>query len=50
MPGVGLDLPAQVLDVGIDGALEALVVVALDVVDQLEAGVDPARVAGQGDQ
>jgi len=50
VPRIGLDLLAQVLDVGIDRALVALVLVALDVVDQLEARVGAAAIAGQGCQ
>src|SRR5206468_5196632 len=48
--GVGLDLAAQVLDVGVDRALVALVVVALHAVDQLEARVHAPGRLGEGDE
>ena len=41
------ELGAQVLDVGVDGALVALEVVAEDLLDKLHAGINAARVAGE---
>ena len=48
--GVRLDLLAQVLHVCVDRALVAFVLVALHVVDQLEARVDAAGIAGERDE
>ena len=42
--GIGLDLAAQVLDVGVNGALVPLIGVALYLLQELQAGKDPARV------
>src|SRR4051794_39103048 len=47
---VGLDLAAEVLDVRVHRALVALVVVALDSVDQLEARVHAPGRLGQRDE
>jgi len=44
----GFDFAAEVTDVGVDGALVAVVFVAAGPVDQLVAAVDPAGDAGQG--
>src|SRR5262245_10887266 len=43
---VGLDLAAQVLDVGVDGALVGLERDPVEGVEQLSAGEDAARLAG----
>src|SRR5713101_863699 len=48
--GIFLDLPPQILDMGVDSALVALEVVAADAVNQLEPRVDPAGDRGQGYQ
>ena len=46
--GLGLELAADVLDMGVDGSLVRFKGNAMDRLEQLSAGEDPARLASEG--